>query len=181
MCLYFFLFLWNVFLSRKIILSRSFFFSHGMHGIHGNLSLRDGFISHRLHRLHGFSLFLIRFFALQKSLYGFTQILSLRDGFSRCSRRARTLRCSRFCYLVFSSRIFFSHGMHGNAVALLVCYSGFILPTNFTNVYRCAVVLSPTDYTDFFASLKILATLGNLSKLNCPCLSQEFLDFRIRI
>ena len=36
---------------------------------------------------------------------------------------------------------------------------------------------SPTDSTDFFALLKILATLGNLSKLNCPCLSQEFLDF----
>ena len=49
----------------------------------------------------------IRSFAAQKSLYGFTQILSLRDGFSRCSRRARTLRCSRFCYLVFFSRISF--------------------------------------------------------------------------
>ena len=37
--------------------------------------------------------------------------------------------------------------------------------------------LSPTDDTDFFASLKILAMLGNLSKLNCPRLSQEFIDF----
>ena len=37
--------------------------------------------------------------------------------------------------------------------------------------------LSPTDNTDFFASLKILAMLGNLSKLNCPRLSQEFIDF----
>ena len=37
--------------------------------------------------------------------------------------------------------------------------------------------LSPTDNTDFFALLKILATLGNLSKLNCPRLSQDFSDF----
>ena len=35
------------------------------------------FISHRLHRLHGFSLFLIRSFAAQKSLYGFAQIFSV--------------------------------------------------------------------------------------------------------
>ena len=42
--------------------------------------------------------------------------------------------------------------MHGNAVAALVCHSEFILPTNFTNitnVYRCAIGFSPTDYTDF--------------------------------
>ena len=37
--------------------------------------------------------------------------------------------------------------------------------------------LFPTDNTDFFALLKILATLGNLSKLNCPRLSQDFSDF----
>ena len=37
--------------------------------------------------------------------------------------------------------------------------------------------LSPTDNTDFFALLKILATFGNLSKLNCPRLSQDFSDF----
>ena len=37
--------------------------------------------------------------------------------------------------------------------------------------------LSPTDNTDFFALLKILAMLGNLSKLNCPRLSQDFSDF----
>ena len=97
------------------------FFSHG---IHGNLSLRDGFcpqisqISRIFIAARWFYLpqitqitrifpFLIRFFALQKSLYGFAQILSLRDGFSRCSSGTRTLRCSRFCYLVFFSLIFF--------------------------------------------------------------------------
>ena len=77
-----------------------------MHGTHEYLSLRDGFISHRLHGFYRFFLFyyLIRSFATQKSLYGFAQILSLRDGFSRCSSGTRTLRCSRFCYLVFFSR-----------------------------------------------------------------------------
>ena len=39
--------------------------------------------------------------------------------------------------------------MHGNAVAALACHLEFILPTNFTNVYRCAIGFSPTDYTDF--------------------------------
>ena len=39
--------------------------------------------------------------------------------------------------------------MHGNAVALLACHLEFILPTNFTNVYRCAIGFSPTDNTDF--------------------------------
>ena len=42
--------------------------------------------------------------------------------------------------------------MHGNAVAALACHSEFILSTNFTNftnVYRCAIGFSPTDYTDF--------------------------------
>ena len=29
--------------------------------------------------------------------------------------------------------------MHGNAVAALACHLEFILPTNFTNVYRCAM------------------------------------------
>ena len=34
-------------------------------------------------------------------------------------------------------------------MAALACHSEFILPTNFTNVYRCAIGFSPTDYTDF--------------------------------
>ena len=34
-------------------------------------------------------------------------------------------------------------------MAALACHLEFILPTNFTNVYRCAIGFSPTDYTDF--------------------------------
>ena len=37
----------------------------------------------------------------------------LRDDFARYSRRARTLRCSRFCCSLFFFRSFFSHGIHG--------------------------------------------------------------------
>ena len=42
--------------------------------------------------------------------------------------------------------------VHGNAVAALACNAEFVLPTNFTNitnVYRCVIGFSPTDYTDF--------------------------------
>ena len=53
----------------------SIFFSHG------NLSLRDGFISHRLHRFYRFFILIIRFALLLRKnrstdLHGF---LSLRD------------------------------------------------------------------------------------------------------
>ena len=52
------------------------------HKFHEYLSLRDGFISHRLHRLHGFSPpdLTIRYLTASNVLCGFTQILSLRDG-----------------------------------------------------------------------------------------------------
>ena len=39
--------------------------------------------------------------------------------------------------------------MHGNAVATLACRAELVSPTNITNVYRCAMGLSPTDYTDY--------------------------------
>ena len=85
---------------------------------------------------------IIRSFAAQKSLYGFAQIFIAARWFSRCSRRARTLRCSRFCCSLFFFRSFFSHGMHGthgNAVAAPACHSELVSPTNFTNVYRYAI------------------------------------------
>ena len=34
-------------------------------------------------------------------------------------------------------------------MAALACNAEFVLPTNFTNIYRCAIGFSPTDYTDF--------------------------------
>ena len=82
--------------ARKFIVTRCFF----AHKFHKYLSLRDGFISHRLHRLHGFSppIFCyaqdfvllryknltynkIRYLTASNALYRFAQILSLCDGF----------------------------------------------------------------------------------------------------
>ena len=61
--------------------------------------------------------------------------------------------------------------MHGNAVAALACHSEFILPTNFTNftnVYRCAIGFSPTDYTDFIAARWFLPTnFTNITNIYC--------------
>ena len=37
-------------------------------------------------------------------------------------------------------------------MAALACNAEFVLPTNFTNntnIYRCVIGFSPTDYTDF--------------------------------
>ena len=68
-----------------------------------------GFISHRLHRFKRFFILIIQFaFLLRKNRsMDLHRFLSLRDGFSRCSRGARTLRCSRFCCSLFFFRISF--------------------------------------------------------------------------
>ena len=68
-----------------------------------------GFISHRLHRFKRFFILIIQFaFLLRKNRsMDLHRFLSLRDGFSRCSRGARTLRCSRFCCSLFFFRSFF--------------------------------------------------------------------------
>ena len=55
--------------------------------------------------------------------------------------------------------------MHGNAVAALACHLEFILPTNFTNVYRCAIGFSPTDYTDFIDFFSLYDSLFCFAKI----------------
>ena len=71
----------------------------------------------------------------------------------------------------FSRSFFFSHGMHGihgNAVAAPACHSELVSPTNFTNVYRYAMVFYLPQITQitlifffwFFATFKILFCLG---------------------
>ena len=62
--------------ARKFIATRWFF----AHKFHKYLSLRDGFISHRLHGFSPLDL-TIRYLTASNALYGFAQILSLHDGF----------------------------------------------------------------------------------------------------
>ena len=117
------------FCSCGMFFSHGKYFSHGMHGIHGNAVAASachselvsptnftnvyryaiGFISHRLHRFKRFFILIMQFaFLLRKNRsMDLHRFLSLRDGFSRCSRGARTLRCSRFCCSLFFFRISF--------------------------------------------------------------------------
>ena len=82
------------------------FFSHGIYGIHGNLSLRDGFISHRLHRLHGFSFFDSLFCFAKIALRICTDFIATRflldilEELGRCAALDFAVRC--FSFGVFS-------------------------------------------------------------------------------
>ena len=103
----------NIFFLRIIFFSRNARKRRGYAGLpcgisishkyHKCLSLRDGFISHRLHRLHGFSPpdLTIRSLTASKSLYGFAQILSLRDGFINILEELGRCAALDFVILVF--------------------------------------------------------------------------------
>ena len=87
--------------------------------------------------------------------------LDVLEELGRCAALDFVIWCFSYGYL-FSHGI---HGTHGNAVAAPVCHSELVSPTNFTNftnIYRCAMVLSPTDYTDFsfFDSLFCFAKIA---------------------